>query len=722
MQAKTRHAPRCATDPGRLGGRELFPFRGGGKVVVLAMVLMLAAGTTCAPAWAGDQSIKKVDIADYPGTVEITVHGSEPLSIETGRIGSEYIMFDISGRLSLTQRKRVTIDDGGIATIACGWFRSSPPVARISVRTTGLRESSVRFEEGDRQAVIEIQKAWAAAGDTSAKVRGCKMELSASAGDSAGASASAAAAEPKPVLVASAKPVATEVAQVGVPILRGRLQPRVSLDFVASDIHDVLKALAMQGGVNIVAGADVKGDVTVALSDVTVEEALQLIANLSGYRFKWVGNSYVVGTQESLRSLVVGGGLAGGDDRITDVIVVKYADPEMVGKILEKEFGMVQLTTTGDDSKDGPKGPSYLTLSGSTGDVRAARAMVEAIETATAAIDASSVVEMYEVKYADINELAALLRASISGLRVNIGPNQGFQLKAPAAMAMGSDSESTSGAAGGAGAVQKAPPKVLVIVGTQGEVDKAKGLLAELDVQQPQIMIEAKIVDLTDDAAKELGFGWTWPGNADTTGFFPVFSEIRYNAAGTASALNPLGHLRRVESEIYGKINALVEDGKAKVLASPNVLALDGSSASIFIGDEIKYVIRVEQTDNGVNVVVETARVGVQLHSVSRISSDGYITMNLHPEVSVINNWIDTPADLSLPEISRRFVDTTVRVKDGETIVIGGLLKDEEIETMSGIPILKDLPILGALFRNRSVSKTHSEVVMFITPRIVAAT
>ncbi|MCL6630552.1 MAG: type II and III secretion system protein, partial [Armatimonadetes bacterium] len=96
--------------------------------------------------------------------------------------------------------------------------------------------------------------------------------------------------------------------------------------------------------------------------------------------------------------------------------------------------------------------------------------------------------------------------------------------------------------------------------------------------------------------------------------------------------------------------------------------------------------------------------------------------MNLHPEVSVIVDWKELrDVSLALPQISRRFVDSTVRVKDGETIVIGGLIKDEEIKNMSGIPFLKDLPILGSLFRYDSKSKTHSEVMMFITPKIVQA-
>lgn len=94
--------------------------------------------------------------------------------------------------------------------------------------------------------------------------------------------------------------------------------------------------------------------------------------------------------------------------------------------------------------------------------------------------------------------------------------------------------------------------------------------------------------------------------------------------------------------------------------------------------------------------------------------------MDLHPEASVIKSFLKTPADLLLPEISRRFIDSTVRVKDGETIVIGGLINEEDRERITGIPFLSDLPVIGGLFKNKHNEKVRSEIMMFITPKIVS--
>jgi len=236
--------------------------------------------------------------------------------------------------------------------------------------------------------------------------------------------------------------------------------------------------------------------------------------------------------------------------------------------------------------------------------------------------------------------------------------------------------------------------------------------LAKVDVRRPQILIEAKVLDIRSDASKELGIAWSWRDAA--------YSEVLQDAEGKPVAIT-LGKFNR--SPVTAKVNALVESGTAKVLANPNVLALEGEPCSIFIGDEFKYVINIQQTTTGINVTTETARVGVQLHSVSRISSDGFITMDLHPEVSVIKSFLQIPQlGLAFPEMSRRYVDSTIRVKDGETIVIGGLITEEERESISGLPILRDLPIIGRLFETKSKSRVHSEVLVFITPRILTDT
>lgn len=667
------------------------------KGALVVLLVALAIGMWSLPAQAAKQVVSKVDISDSAGSAQIRVTGSAPLAIHAGRIGTRYVVFDVYGYLNANQKKRVSINNGGIRFINCGWYKDSPPIARIVVATETLTQYSVSYQQNKRLAIITVNKSNSAHKPPPMAVK------QASPAPSPVASEACAAPDPifqsKPVLVASASLI----------LPRADPQPKlVSLDFVASDIHDVLKALSSQGGVNIVASSDVKGEVTASLDRVSVDEALKLVVNLSGYRYEQRDGAYVVGTAANLQALSASGEPA--EERSTAVVVIRYGDPVLITKMLESQYNMVNVTSNTVDAKAGTaQSQSVLVLSGAAGSVQSAKAMVEAIENSMAATMTRSVMELYEVKYADINELQGLLGSMIRGLQVTVGPNQGFKLQSPNAVAMGSQSTLAASSAVPA-AAQTAQPKTLILQGTQEEIDRAKEFLAKVDVPQPQIIIEAKVIDISDDASKDLGIEW---GNQGIVGK-PIFTESAPNQALS------VGRFSRTGIDVTATILALVENNKGKILANPNVLALDGKPASVFIGDEVKYVIRVDKSLQGTSITTETARVGVQLHTISRVSPDGYITMDLHPEVSVIKSFLNAGEGILLPQISRRFIDSTVRVKDGETIVIGGLIKDDDLKTMKSVPLLGDLPIIGELFRSRSTSKIHSEVMMFITPRIVA--
>ncbi len=663
--------------------------RAGLKWLAAMLVLVVLVGLCAVTAYADQPYISKVDVKDMGDYVQIAISSNSALAVHDARLGDRYLVFDLYGRLALREQKRVDIGAGGIRTIRCAWYQDTPPIARIAVGTTRSREYSVSASKGQRLTTIKIQKQEAVSqpAETDASA---KAEKPVPGGGTEQAVTAAAAA---PAVVAQAKPAKL-----------------VSLDFVASDIHDVLKALAIQGGVNIVASPDVKGNITVSLNKVSVEEALKLVANLSGFKYQLVNGTYVVGTEQNVRAMAASAG--GGNDTVTEVVMLTYSDPVLVTKMLQAQFPGMNITTPTVTDKDA-KGPSVLVLSGSSSVVEPAKDLAQNIEAGVAQTAQDMVTEFYEVKYADINEVAKMLSAAVAGIKVGVGPTGGFDLKCPDAVAMGTGEQGAT-PTGGNAQQQKAQPKMLLIQGPSLEVEKAKQMLAKLDAPLPQIMIEAKIVDISDTGADQLGIEWGDP-NLGLTG-----TSFRESNTPTDQALT-IGRFSRSPLIVNATIRGLVESGKAKVLANPNVLAIDGKPASAFIGDEVKYVIQINQTNLGqITVTTETARVGVQLHTISRINTDGFITMNLHPEVSVITKWIPTPAQISLPEIARRYVDSTVRVKDGETIVIGGLIKDEEIKNMSGVPFLKDLPIIGNLFKSKTTSKSHSEIMMFITPRVIA--
>jgi type II secretory pathway component GspD/PulD (secretin) len=167
-------------------------------------------------------------------------------------------------------------------------------------------------------------------------------------------------------------------------------------------------------------------------------------------------------------------------------------------------------------------------------------------------------------------------------------------------------------------------------------------------------------------------------------------------------------------------LDALAKKGKSRVLANPNLSALDGQPAIAFIGDQIKYVIAVQQTQQGQVIQTETATVGITLKVTGKASPDGTITLYVHPEVSAVTDYLNVGGGINLPQISTRFVDTTIRVKDGETIGIGGLIREQDVHNLQKVPILGDLPFFGKLlFTSKSDSKAKSNVVVLITAHLI---
>src|SRR5262249_49866092 len=141
-------------------------------------------------------------------------------------------------------------------------------------------------------------------------------------------------------------------------------------------------------------------------------------------------------------------------------------------------------------------------------------------------------------------------------------------------------------------------------------------------------------------------------------------------------------------------LNAMITDKKAKLLANPSIMALNDQDASIFIGDTLRYSVANAGTA-GTTIQAFEVPLGLILLLRPRVSEDGNITLRVHPVVST-----GFLASNGLPQTSAREADTTVRIKDGDTIVIGGLIREEDIKQMQKVPLLGDLPVLGYLFRN----------------------
>jgi len=263
---------------------------------------------------------------------------------------------------------------------------------------------------------------------------------------------------------------------------------------------------------------------------------------------------------------------------------------------------------------------------------------------------------------------------------------------------------------------------MLVVTDYQANIDRLKELLETIDQAPQQVLIESRLVDITSKDLKNLGVTWE-VDYSPSHGIFSRPTRASERLKGGATIPGPSSTLSGGQLKIDTLIlkglsasitlDALIQDQKANLLASPSIAVLNNHEARIIIGEKVPYKERV-QTTTGTTETTKYIDVGTTLRVTPTINADGYITLSVHPEVSSVSALLDAG-----PRITTREADTTVRIKEGDTLVIGGLIKQEDNRTESRIPILGYIPILGRLFSNSSKDQTQIELAVFITPKIL---
>src|SRR5207248_6264162 len=171
--------------------------------------------------------------------------------------------------------------------------------------------------------------------------------------------------------------------------------------------------------------------------------------------------------------------------------------------------------------------------------------------------------------------------------------------------------------------------------------------------------------------------------------------------------------------DVRALLQALASRTSVRVLSTPRVLALNNEQARILVGSEVPFTSATLTSLNAVvNQVVQFRNVGTQLTVVPTVNNDGYVTFRVLQEVSALSAQTIAAAQ-NAPVITTREAETSAIVKTGHTVVIGGLIGESEQVTESGVPILKDVPLLGYLFKSRRVSRSRTEIAIFLTPHIV---
>jgi len=230
----------------------------------------------------------------------------------------------------------------------------------------------------------------------------------------------------------------------------------------------------------------------------------------------------------------------------------------------------------------------------------------------------------------------------------------------------------------------------LVIEAAEAQHARALGLIEALDRELAQVLIEARLEELSGDAGRRLGLDWSFNGLTFTP--------------------NAYGQWVSVSLDFLTNLTALEEQGKASLISRQHTFTVSGKTGKILIGDRIP--VMIQEVQDGVAVTkLDFINAGIELSITPTVSEDGTITATVKPVISSIVGW--TPQNY--PQIRTRELETIVSLKSGNTAVIGGMLHRDEIESLAKVPILGEIPLLGELFKKRSTTTEHTEIVVMIT-------
>ncbi|MFH1655605.1 MAG: type IV pilus secretin PilQ [Candidatus Omnitrophota bacterium] len=405
----------------------------------------------------------------------------------------------------------------------------------------------------------------------------------------------------------------------------------VTLDFRDADIRNVLRLLSYKSGVNIIAAPDVTGLVTIQLTDVPWETALDVILKTYGY----------------------------GYDQKENIISVTTLDQLAEKRRIEQELAAQEPLTT----------------------------------------------EIFILNFAKAEDVLDSVKEVLTPRgRINFDQRT----------------------------------NALMVIDSASNMKQVRKIVPVLDAVTPQVLIETKIIKTTLTDTENLGIDWTiqatvrgaqhpmiWPFKTDSAkskfdpGFFPdPFPGTAITDDATSTGTFRYGTLDFVS--LQAVLEILAQRTDTNILSNPRLVTLDNQTASIVVGQ--KYP-QPEYTYNEDQATMQVSGwdyidIGIILEVTPHVNKAGFVTLDIFPQVTAIDSYA-TVQNTTMPVLSTEETKTQVMIKDGETLVIAGLIKDQVTDIRKKVPLLGDIPLLGLLFQKKTMTKTKTDLLIFITPHII---
>ncbi|MBU1061609.1 MAG: hypothetical protein KJ957_01615 [Candidatus Omnitrophica bacterium] len=493
--------------------------------------------------------------------------------------------------------------------------------------------------------------------------------------------------------------------------ITGGMQGKISLDLRNIDIIDALKFVALKAGLNIITTKKVTGRISLTVENVLIKDIFDIMLRSNELAYMKQGDIYNIMTEKEYRAIF---GKNFADIRQVKTFRLKYAIPDQAFSLfdtLKSDIGRVLVE---------PDSGTALIMD-------TPENIIE-IERALATMEQENLVQVFTLKYAMAKDIEEQLKLRLDAKKV--------------------------------GSVKADERSNLIVVQALPErMQEVEKLIAKLDTKTKEVLIDAqiikiKLIDQVDygvewEGIHNLGqqYGMTYLGNypfsavqattdtwrsrqevvrdmAGEIGSIPFSGTATSYAGGSKTTVGENMHIGMIDSkrDLDFLVKYLQTLGNTQILSNPKLAVINNQEARIHVGERQAYVTTTTTTGQTTTTVSEEVTfidVGIQLSVTPTINDDGYITMKIKPEISSVTSTLTTPSGNQIPIIDTSTTETTVMVKDGTTIVIGGMRREEEAESTEKVPFLGNIPLLGNLFRSTTKSTDKTELLIMLTPHIV---
>ena len=254
----------------------------------------------------------------------------------------------------------------------------------------------------------------------------------------------------------------------------------------------------------------------------------------------------------------------------------------------------------------------------------------------------------------------------------------------------------------------------ILAIAASKHFDKIKNILVQLDKPVPQVLIKVLLAEVTHDGSLDLGVEFSLLNLRSSSGSTSSTTDFGLGTLSTGLVINTL------EGDLDVTLRALETQGKLNILSRPYILTSNNQTATITVGEEVPFIRNTRITETGQTInTIEYEDIGIILEVTPSINPDGLVTMDVRPEISTTTaNTVPISEGVDAAVFAKRSAESRVAVRDGQTIVIGGLVQDREVEKVDKIPLLGDIPLLGLLFQRKQTEIQKTELLIFMTPHV----